>query len=73
MPAIMVDELQQAGVPAERLTIAMDDRSATEALLQWMQPGDLVLLTVHDDRPAILARLAALQRAGWRAGTPPLS
>ncbi|MCU0647100.1 MAG: Mur ligase family protein [Gemmatimonadaceae bacterium] len=69
MPAIMVDELTEAGVPADRLAIAMDDRAATDALLRWMQPGDLVLLTVHSDREAILARLASLVASGWRAGT----
>jgi cyanophycin synthetase len=61
MPAIMLDELRHAGVPDERLSAALDDHDATDQLLAWMQPGDLVLLTVHDDRAAIMARLSALQ------------
>jgi cyanophycin synthetase len=61
MPAILLDELRQAGVPDERLSAALDDHDATDQLIAWMQPGDLVLLTVHDDRAAIMARLSALQ------------
>ncbi|MCU0634330.1 MAG: Mur ligase family protein [Gemmatimonadaceae bacterium] len=69
MPAMMIDELRQAGVPADRLEIAMDDRAAADMLLRWLRPGDLVLLTVHSDREAILARLTSLAASGWQAGT----
>jgi cyanophycin synthetase len=70
MPAIMIGELQREGVPHERLAVALSDQDAATDLLTWMRPGDLVLLTVHTDREAILAQLESLRASSWTAGTP---
>jgi UDP-N-acetylmuramyl tripeptide synthase len=70
MPAIMAAELSRAGVEAARVRVALDDRAAVTDLLSWMRQGDLVLLTVHSERVAIMAWLEELRGRGWTAGEP---
>jgi hypothetical protein len=44
--------------------------AAVRAALQWAHDGDLLLLTIHDQRDVVLAFLAELARIGWQAGQP---
>ena len=42
--------------------------AAVRDALAWARPGDALLLTVHQDRPAVMALLERLRGEGWRAG-----
>jgi hypothetical protein len=42
--------------------------AAVRDALAWARPGDVLLLTVHQDRPAVMALLERLRAEGWRAG-----
>ena len=62
--------LRTLGVDESQLVNAADDMVAARAALQWAQAGDVILLTVHDQRDAVLALLAELARNAWHAGHP---
>ncbi|HEY8020840.1 MAG TPA: Mur ligase family protein [Thermoanaerobaculia bacterium] len=68
VPAILEDELRRQGAPAEALSRAADEPAAVERALAWARPGDLLVLLVHTDRDAVLARLeqAGARPAGGR-------
>ena len=42
--------------------------AAVRDALAWAREGDLLLLTVHQDRPQVFALIERLRAAGWRAG-----
>lgn len=74
VPALLADELQRLGAPAERLSHAGDDLEAAHQALAWARPGDLLVLLTHTRRDDVLALLAKLRQEGWTAGvvtTPP--
>jgi len=68
VPDIMADELARRGVPAEAVSRPGTELAAVRDALAWARPGDLLLLTVHQDRPLVLALPERLRAAGWRAG-----
>lgn len=68
--AVLLRALDQRGVRESQRTSAPDDMHAVRTALQWARPGDLLLLTVHDQRDAVLALLRTLVSHKWRAGTP---
>ena len=70
IPAIMADELARNGVPRDAIARPGGELAAVRDALAWAQPGDLLLLTVHQDRPLVLALIEALRASGWRAGDP---
>ena len=53
----LASELSAVGALASQVLRAPDEPSAVEAVMAWSEPGDLVLLTVHQDRDAVLAQL----------------
>jgi cyanophycin synthetase len=57
MPAVLRETLLARGVAATDVREAADDMDAVELALAWAQPGDLLLLPVHADQEAVLARL----------------
>jgi cyanophycin synthetase len=68
IPQIMADELARLGVPAEAVSRPGSELDAVRDALAWAREGDLLLLTVHQDRPQVLALLERLRAGGWRAG-----
>lgn len=68
IPGIMADELVRLGVPAAAVSRPGTELAAVRDALTWARPGDLLLLTVHQDRPLVLALVERLRAAGWRAG-----
>lgn len=55
--ALLQDELRTLGVADSAVTLCADEAEAVVVALAWCQPGDLVLLLVHDDFAAAVATL----------------
>ncbi len=62
--------LRALGVAESQLVSAPDDMTAARAALQWAHAGDVILLTVHDQRDDVLALIAELAENAWRPGLP---
>jgi UDP-N-acetylmuramyl tripeptide synthase len=58
VPALLAAELLRLGAAPESLEHAGSDVEAVERALAWARPGDLLVLLVHTDREAVLARLS---------------
>ncbi len=67
---VLLAALRALGVPKSQLVNAPDDITAARAALQWAHVGDVILLTVHDQRDDVLALIAKLAEDAWHAGTP---
>lgn len=61
VPALIVQALVDAGLPAERCQRIDDESAAAAALLAWVQPGDVLVLPVHT--AAVRETLVALLRS----------
>ncbi|HEU5305129.1 MAG TPA: Mur ligase family protein [Gemmatimonadales bacterium] len=70
VPALLHDEFVRLGMEDRAISRAGPDVEGVRLALQWARPGDLLVLAVHQDRPAVMALLDRLHRAGWEAGTP---
>lgn len=68
VPEIMADELSQQGLPAAAVSRPGTEVAAVRDALAWARDGDLLLLTVHQDRPLVLALIERLRASGWHAG-----
>jgi cyanophycin synthetase len=68
IPDLMADELIGLGMAPEAVSRPGGEVAAVRDALAWARPGDALLLTVHQDRPAVLALLERLRGEGWRAG-----
>ena len=66
VPALIEDELRRVGAGPGSFSHAEDEPAAVEQALRWAQPGDLVLLLTHEERSAVLARVAEAQAVGGR-------
>ncbi len=58
---ILAAEFSRLGLPPEELDEVTTEPEALESALDWARPGDLVVMLTHEDRPAVMARLDALQ------------
>jgi UDP-N-acetylmuramyl tripeptide synthase len=65
---LLADELLHAGIPAGAISRPGDELAAVRDALAWARPGDILLLTVHQDRPVVLALLDQLRGERWNAG-----
>ncbi len=63
LPALLESELRALGAPEERWCHAPSEMDAIRMALDWAQPGDLLMLLVHDYRDEVLGLLAARQAA----------
>ena len=68
--AVLLDALGAVGVPQNQRVSARDDMHAVRLALEWAHPGNLLLLTVHDQREAVLALVDTLASHNWQAGNP---
>jgi UDP-N-acetylmuramyl tripeptide synthase len=68
IPKLMADELIRLGVPPEAVSCPGTEVAAVRDALAWARPGDVLVLTVHQDRPQVLALLERLRTSGWRPG-----
>jgi cyanophycin synthetase len=67
---LMTAALTDAGYPREAITPAPTELDAVRAALAWAEPGDLLVLGIHQDRRAVMTFLESLRGAGWTAGRP---
>jgi cyanophycin synthetase len=58
LPALMRTRCLELGLPPEAILDAPNPGVGADRILDALQPGDLALLLVHDDRTRIFARLA---------------
>jgi cyanophycin synthetase len=70
IPALFADELRRLGVPPMAITSPGSELESTRDALAWARPGDLLVLTVHDDRRAVLHLLQELGEISWKPGEP---
>ena len=61
--AVLAEEFRRLGLPANELVEVETEPEALEAALEWAEPGDLVVMLTHEDRPAVMERLDAMRRA----------
>ncbi len=54
---VLSTELATCGASGDQVQRAADEPSAVRAAMAWAEPGDLVVLTVHEGRAAVLAQL----------------
>ena len=57
VPRLIASELERIGVPQSRYELLPDEISAVRRALEWARPGDLLVLLVHQDRPAVMQLL----------------
>jgi UDP-N-acetylmuramyl tripeptide synthase len=70
VPALLADEFSRLGVSEEAISWAGPEIAGVRRALEWARPGDLLVLAVHEDRPAVLDLLDRLAASEWRAGDP---
>jgi len=70
VPALLADELRRAGLPDHAISTPGTEIPAVREALGWARPGDLLVLTLHQDRRRVHELLETLRRKGWRAGDP---
>jgi UDP-N-acetylmuramyl tripeptide synthase len=68
VPALMADELRHSGLPEAAISTPGTELPAVREALGWARPGDLLVLTLHQDRRQVLELLEALRARGWTAG-----
>lgn len=57
IPGILADEFRRLGLPADAIEYAQSEVDAVGKALDWARPGDLLVLTVHSSRAAVLELL----------------
>ncbi len=67
---VLLTALRALGATNTSLASAPDDMTAVRAALRWARTGDLLLLTVHDQRDEVLSLLADLAANEWHPLTP---
>ena len=59
--AVLAEELRRLGIADQELTSVETEPEALDAALAWARPGDLIVMLTHEDRPAIMEKLEAMQ------------
>jgi cyanophycin synthetase len=70
IPALFATELRRLGLPPDTIASPGSELESTRHALAWARPGDLLVLTVHDDRRAVLRLLQELGEISWKPGEP---
>jgi UDP-N-acetylmuramyl tripeptide synthase len=70
LPAVIEAELRRLGAADQAIAHAGDEIEATRLALQWAQPGDMLVLLIHEDRAPVMELLDRLRVSGWQPGQP---
>jgi UDP-N-acetylmuramyl tripeptide synthase len=68
VPQLLAAEFSRLGLPEDAISWADGEIAGVRVALEWARPGDLLILAVHQDRPAVLDLLEGLKAGDWRAG-----
>lgn len=68
VPALIEAELRRVGATPESLETHGSEMEAVRAALAWARSGDVLLLTTHAERDAVIALLERLAQRGWTPG-----
>lgn len=74
VPGLIADELRRAGMPEGAISTPGGEAAGAREALEWARPGDLLVLTLHQDRRKVIELLEELRNRGWEAGqeVPPV-
>ncbi len=69
--ALLRSALIEKGFSAEHIVNEPDEINAARQLIEWAQPGDLLIMPIHQQsaRVELVALLDELQAMDWRAGS----
>lgn len=70
LPAVLEAEFRRLGADEGMLRHASSEVEATRRALEWAEPGDLLVLLIHEDRAGVTALLDRLGAEGWQPGRP---
>ncbi len=70
VPAVIDNELRNLGADGSQIAVVKNEFDAVRHAIGWAQPGDLLVLLLHEDRGPPLAFLDRLMAQGWHAGDP---
>jgi cyanophycin synthetase len=70
VPALLADEFARLGMPADSIAMPGGELEGVRHALDWAQPGDLLLLAVHQDRSKVQALMDTLRTSEWQPGSP---
>jgi len=70
IPALLAAEFIACGATSAQLSQHATELAAVREALAWGAPGDLLLLTSHSERDAVIALLEQLATTGWAPGQP---
>jgi cyanophycin synthetase len=68
--ALLADEFSRLGAPDAAITRVNRELEGVEAALSWARAGDLLVLTVHQERTAVFQLLDRLKVGDWKPGDP---
>lgn len=70
VPAMLADELRRTGLPDHAISTPGTELPSVREALAWARPGDLLVITLHEDRRSVERLLETLRERGWKAGEP---
>jgi cyanophycin synthetase len=70
VPALLAEEFARLGIPADAIAMSGSELEGVRHAFGWARPGDLLLLTVHQDRSKVQALMDTLRASEWQAGSP---
>jgi cyanophycin synthetase len=70
IPALLADEFSRLGAAGDAIAFPGSELDGVRHALAWAQPGDLLLLAVHQDRPLVHALMDTLRTSEWQPGSP---
>jgi hypothetical protein len=57
-------------MPSASISSAKNEMEGVRDALTWAQPGDLLVLALHQDRRQVLGLFDRLDTSGWKVGQP---
>jgi cyanophycin synthetase len=68
LSAIVAEELKHLGASDDMMMQTENEYASVRAALDWAQPGDFLVLLLHEDRKPSMELINRLQAIGWQAG-----
>jgi hypothetical protein len=65
---LLADEFSRLGAAEADISKVGPETEGVRKALAWARSGDLLVLTVHQERAAVIDLIGRLKAAGWKAG-----